>query len=270
MPIPHSDYARSPLKPPRRLTLVALLLAAALTSCGGSGASTTDSTSGNGSGSGGGGSVATVTPGQWVVMGSSTAAGVGATTGNAWPERMAAALLSRQVTLRNLARAGAVTPQALPAAAPAPAPRPAPDPTMNIDLALSGQPTLILLSFPTNDVVAGYPAQETVANLRSLRLTAAAAGSAAVLLGVQPRSGLTAEQRSSQAEVDRQLAIDAGPCFLPLYDALADPANPSEIAPAYAAGDGIHLNDAGHARIWALLQALLAQGQCVRLGSATP
>jgi lysophospholipase L1-like esterase len=256
---------KSPLNALRpRALLLALLLAGPLASCGGGGSS------GSGSAATDNGAVATVSPGRWVVMGSSTAAGVGATAGQSWPDRMAAALAPRQVTLLNLARAGTLTPQALPASAPAPAPRPAPDPTLNLDRALGEQPKLILLSFPTNDVVAGYPASETAANLRRLRSGASAAGSATVQLGVQPRSGLTASQRSSQAELDGLLAAEAGACFLPLYDALADPANPSEIAPAYAAGDGIHLNDAGHARVWALLQTLLEQGRCVRLAPAAP
>lgn len=210
-----------------------------------------------------------VSPGLWVVLGSSTAAGVGATPGQSWPDRLAASMAGRQVVLHNLARAGSLTPQALPASAPASAPRPAPDPALNLDRALGFAPRLILLAFPTNDAVAGYSASETAANLDTLRRVAASAGSATVVMGSQPRSGLTEAQQATLAEMDRLLAARAGHCFLPLHAALADPASGVDIAPAYAAGDGIHLNDAGHARIRELLQALLDAGRCVRLAPAT-
>lgn len=206
-----------------------------------------------------------VTPGTWVVLGSSTATGVGATAGHSWPERLAAAMVPRQVVLQNLARAGTLTPQALPTSAPAPAPRPAPDPTLNIDRALGFAPRLVLLAFPTNDTVAGYSADETVANLRSLRSTAAAAGAASLVLGVQPRNALTPTQRATLAEVERQLAALAGDCHVALYAALAD--SDDRIAAAYSAGDGIHLNDAGHAVVHARVQAVLDSGRCVRLGT---
>lgn len=206
-----------------------------------------------------------VTPGPWVVLGSSTAAGVGATPGQSWPNRLAATMASRQVVLHNLARAGNLTPQALPASAPASAPRPAPDPTLNLDRALGFAPRLILLSFPTNDAVAGLSASETAANLDTLRRAAASTGSATVVMGSQPRAGLNAAQQATLAELDRLLAAQAGSCFLPLHATLANPASSVEIAPAYAAGDGIHLNDAGHARIRELLQAFLEAGRCVRL-----
>lgn len=204
-----------------------------------------------------------VTPGTWVIMGSSSATGVGATAGQSWAERLATAMASHQVVLQNLARSGTLTPQALPTSAPAPAPRPAPDPTLNIDRAASFSPRLVLLSFPSNDTAAGYGADETVANLRSLRAGAATAGAATLLLGVQPRDALTAEQRATLAEVERQIAALAGECHVALYAALADAEG--HIAAAYSAGDGIHLNDAGHAVVLARVQAVLDGGRCVRL-----
>lgn len=235
-----------------------VLLPALVLGCGGGGSETENTAQDS--------TPPVVVPGPWVVMGSSTAVGVGATSGRSWPERLAIAMAPRQVVLHNLARAGTLTPQALPASTPAP--RPAPDPTVNIDRAVSFAPRLVLLSFPTNDTVAGYSASETVTHLDTMRRAAAAAGSAAVVMGVQPRSGLTVAQQTTLAEVDRQLATQAGACFLPLHAALADPATGVDISPAYAAGDGIHLNDAGHARVWELLKALLDAGRCVRLGPA--
>jgi lysophospholipase L1-like esterase len=196
-------------------------------------------------------------------MGSSTAAGQGATPGQSWADRLQAGQLARQVVVHNIARNGALTSQALPAASTPLAGRPAPDPAINIDRALGYSPKLVLMSFPTNDTVAGYPADETVANLRTLRVTAAAGGAASIVLGVQPRDGLDAAQRGVLAEIDRGLAELAGACFVPLQAALADVGG--GIALAYAAGDGVHLNDAGHALVQQRVQAVLDAGRCVRL-----
>jgi lysophospholipase L1-like esterase len=240
------------------------LLAATLTGCGGGG------------GGGGGGEATTVpaavgntptalAPGRWVVMGSSSAAGVGATVGQAWAPRLAEAYRDRGVTLDNLARSGAVTPQVLPADAPAGGGRPAPDPAINIDRALSLKPVLLLLSFPTNDTVAGYPATETAANLQLLRDRAAGAGVPTVVLGTQPRDGLSAAQQAAQAALDQALAARAGDCFVALQASLGD--GSGRIRADYAAGDGIHLNDAGHAAVLAQVRAALDGGRCVRLAS---
>lgn len=210
-------------------------------------------------------SVPVVTPGTWVVMGSSSAAGQGATTGQSWATTLASAQAARGVTLRNIARGGTVTPMARPAASPAPADRPAPDPAVNVDTALSPVPALLLLSFPTNDTAAGYPADETVGHLRVIRDAAAAARVPVLVMGTQPRDAFTATQRATLAEIDRQLAASAGACFVPLFDALADAQG--AIRAELAAGDGIHLNDAGHAVVRQRVQAVLDGGRCVRLSA---
>lgn len=202
-----------------------------------------------------------VAPGDWVVLGSSTAAGVGASAGRSWVARLAAEHAGRAVGVHNLARSGLLTPQALPVSAPAGGSRPAPDPTLNIDRALSLNPKLVLLSFPTNDTASGYPPAETIANLRSLRRRATEAGVATLLLGTQPRDALNAAGRAALAEIDRDARDD--PCFVPLFDALVDAEG--RIAARYAAGDGIHLNDAGHALVLERVQAVLNGGRCVRL-----
>jgi lysophospholipase L1-like esterase len=221
-------------------------------------------------GCGGGGSAATppgpvalAAPGVWVVMGSSTAAGVGASPGQGWAAQVARQAAPLQVELVNLARAGALTPQALPTATPPAAGRPGPDPAINIDRAMAHGPRLLLLAFPSNDAVAGYPAAETVAHLLRLREIAQAASAAAVLLSSQPRDGLSAAQRATLDETDRLGAAAFGACFVDVRTVLAGP--DGGIAAAYAAGDGVHLNDAGHRLIAERLWALLESGRCVRL-----
>ena len=201
------------------------------------------------------------TPQTWVVMGSSSAAGVGASPGHGWADQLAAALPGRRVATVNIARGGALTYQALPTASTPPVGRPAPDPTINTDRALAQLPRVVLLSYPSNDVVAGYGAVETAGNQVAMRDTLRAGGATVMALGTQPRDALGAAQRAVQADVDTRLQAAFGPCFVPLQAALADAAG--RIAPAYSAGDGIHLNDSGHARVLQQVRAALDSGRCV-------
>lgn len=240
---------------PCRLSI--LVLALLLAACGGGGGAATPAVPPA--------PPALVAPGTWVVLGSSSAAGQGASPGQSWVERLQAGQLARQVTVSNIARGGTLTWQALSTASVPPVGRPRPDPAVNIDRALAASPRLVLLSFPTNDMAADYTAAETVADLDTLRAAAAAAGAASLVLGVQPRDGLDLAQRAVLAEVNLGLAAAAGPCFVGLFAALAD-AN-GNIATSYAAGDGVHLNDAGHAVVLQRVLAVLDGGRCVRLAA---
>ena len=137
---------------------------------------------------------------------------------------------------------------------------------MNVDAALAYAPALLILAFPSNDVAAGVPAADTVANMRRIAAHAARGPgrrAANLVLGTQPRAGLDATQRTALAETDALAEGEFGPCFVPLREALSDP--DGEPAATYAAGDGIHLNATGHALILARVNAALASGRCVRL-----
>lgn len=221
---------------------------------------------GAGAACGGGDGAATpprAAPGAWAVLGSSTAAGVGATPGQGWVALLTGTVQAQGVTLTHQARSGLVTTQALPVGTPLAPGRAAPDPTVNIDRALTLSPRLVILSFPTNDAVAGVPAAETVGHWRLIGQRATQAGAATLVLSTQPRSGLDAAQQATLDETD-SLAADAfGACFVALRAALSDAQG--RIAPAFSAGDGIHLNDAGHRLVFELVNAALADGHCVRV-----
>ena len=94
---------------------------------------------------GGGGEAAPPEPPRpWLVLGSSTAAGVGATPGNSWAAQLDAALrTARQAGVTNRAKSGATTYNALPAASARPAGRPATDATQDIALALDARPPVV-------------------------------------------------------------------------------------------------------------------------------
>jgi lysophospholipase L1-like esterase len=204
-------------------------------------------------------------PGAWVVMGSSSAAGVGASPDQGWAARLGNAMSARRVTLHSLARAGALTYQAMPAGSPPVAQRPAPDPAINTDRALGFTPRLVILAFPTNDTVAGYDVDETVGNLLAMRRVLQSSAAAVMVLSTLPRDGLDASQRATLVEADRHLAAALGPCFVDVRAGLDD--GQGRIATTYAAGDGVHLNDAGHAVVHQRVRDALEGGRCVRLGS---
>lgn len=218
-------------------------------------------------GGGGGAEPATeppqVTPGRWVLLGSSTALGAGATGQQGWAQQLAAELPALGASLSNLAVGGSTTYAARPSGDLPPAGRAAPDPAGNVDAALALAPRLLLLAYPGNDTALGLSADETVANLGRVRAHAQARGVAVLVLGTQPRQ-LSEAGLARLAEIDRRLARLAGECFVELRSGLAGP--DGRLAADRDAGDGVHPNDAGHALILARVRARLRSGRCVRLG----
>lgn len=205
---------------------------------------------------------------RWTVLGSSTAAGVGATAGQSWSARLAEALRARGVQLDNRARSGASTYQALPATEPRASTRPATDPAQDAATALAARPAALLLAFPSNDAMLGFAAAETTANLLRLRAIARAQGTAVIVLSSQPRDDAGAAAREAMRATDAALAAEAGPCFVDVREALSD--GSGRIAPGYAAGDGVHLNNAGHGLVFERLWAVVEAGRCVRLPAQVP
>ncbi len=214
----------------RASTLLASLLTAAALACGGAAAKRP--------------AVAVA------VLGSSTAAGVGASLGKGWVDRVRAAAATRcpHVAVSNLAVSGTTTWQGLPASAgPPPAGRPAPRADANLDAALSLKPALVLVQYPSNDAANYYPVAETLANHALLRDGIRAAGAADVILGPFPRSFTDPPQVALMVALRDALPAVAAPRSLALWADLA--ATDSSVLGAYASGDGVHLNDAGHALI---------------------
>lgn len=205
-----------------------------------------------------------VTPGQWVVLGSSTAQGASATKMNGWAQQLAEEMLASGVRTSNLAKGGSTTYAALPTESTPPVGRPAPNESGNVTAALALTPQLIFLSYPSNDTALGYSAEETVDNLRRVRQLALDRGVPVVILGTQPRAMADA-LLDRQAEIDRQLALLAGECFVEVRSGLAGP--DGRLAAEFNVGDGIHPNNAGHAVILARVRARLRSARCVRLAS---
>lgn len=206
--------------------------------------------------------VAQLTPGIWVVMGSSTAAGSGAPAGKGWVALTAAAYGPRGAQVANIAKGGTVTYEGLPMNAARVAGRPAPDPAVNIDQALARRPVLLIVSYPTNDTALGYSVDETVNNLLAIRTQALAAGVPVVVTSSQPRN-LNDVQLAQMRTIDQRLAASVGGCFVEVRQALAGA--DGRLAPGYDSGDGVHPNEAGHAVIATQVTELIKAERCVRL-----
>ena len=107
-----------------------------------------------------------------VVLGSSTAAGIGVSGSRfAWVNRYAAYLQTQRkgrTEVINLAVPGYTTYHVLPAAAARAAGRPASDTAHNISKALAYKPTAIIVSLPSNDAASGYSVAEVTSNFKAL------------------------------------------------------------------------------------------------------
>jgi acyl-CoA thioesterase-1 len=206
--------------------------------------------------------VAQVKAGTWVVMGSSTASGTGATQGKAWVSLLAATYSTRGTLIANLAKGGNVSYHGLSSTSAPVANRPAPDLAHNIDEALNRKPVLLIISYPTNDTTLGYTVDETVSNILAIRAQALAVRVPVVVLSTQPRN-LDVEKLGRLQIIDQRLAAELGPCLAEVNKLLAG--SDGRLSPRYDSGDGAHPNNAGHALIAGQVENLIKSERCVRL-----
>jgi len=184
-----------------------------------------------------------------VILGSSTAAGVGANQlDSAWAYRIQGVVNQNGVKAKfiDLAVAGYTTYQAMPTGNSV-ANRPAPDTKANVTKALSLNPTLVLISFPGNDIANNYTSTEIMHNYSVITQTLEAAGVKYIVFGDQPRDFPSYAQRLREKTMDDSIkaafTFHVNDFFMPLSTSTY------MINPIYSAGDGIHLNDKGQALI---------------------
>ena len=189
-----------------------------------------------------------------VVLGSSNAEGAGTShPDSAWAARLERALPSGSRVV-NLARGGHTTFHLLPTGTATPSGRPAPDPARNATAAAALAPDAVVVSLTSNDAARNVPVAEQLANYDAIL---GALGSVPVVVTTPtPRvAAISDEGRAIQAELRRAtLATFARP--LDLWALVATPDGRPD--PAYGAGDGIHYNDAAHARFAEAVRQSLA------------
>ncbi len=183
-----------------------------------------------------------------VVLGSSTAAGVGASQPRfAWVNRYGESLKTQmpgRAEVINLAMTGYTTYQVLPASAARAAGRPASDTAHNITKALAYKPTAIIVNLPSNDIASGYSVAEVTGNFKAL---AAAAGNVPLWITTPQPKNFELAKRQQQLEIKRFLETTYPGRTIDFWTVIANP--DGTIKPVYNV-DGTHLNDAGHEQLF--------------------
>src|SRR6478735_625672 len=186
--------------------------------------------------------------GAIVVLGSSTAAGIGPKNPeNAWVSRYHAHLSAHfpNVTLLNLAVGGQTTFEIQPTGYVPPPNRPTPVEGKNITAALAFHPRAIIVNLPSNDQANNYPISEQLANYDRIASLADAAHVPLWVSTPQPRNFTDSAQLESLMRVRDALAKKFAPRTLDFWTPFAT--REGLIKAIYNAGDGTHLNDAAHA-----------------------
>ena len=209
-----------------------------------------------------------------VVLGSSTAKGQGASVlDSSWVQRYRHALADStgRVRLKNLSMGGYTTYHVLPSGTAVPRARPAPDSSVNISCALALRPSAIIVNLPSNDAAYGFDTTEQIANYTRL---ADAARRDSVPLWVctpQPRNLPAAKRRSLPAM--RQFVLRVfGPRAVDFWSDLAR--EDGTLRKEFDAGDGTHLNNAGHRLLFERIRGAGIPGAILaardRAGTMTP
>ncbi len=187
-----------------------------------------------------------------VAIGSSTVSGEGASPrDSAWLNLLNSYLssLGLSITITNLGQSGTTTFNGLPSSYATPSnANPLPDDVPflnhNITYALSLNPDIVLIAYPSNDFVLGFTMTQFLANLRTIYDSVLALGKIAFVSTSQPRNDQPTPVRLLlQTAKDSVLAEFPGHA-LDFWTPLADP-----VTLGFKTGltdDAIHPNDAGH------------------------
>lgn len=186
-----------------------------------------------------------------VVVGSSTAAGTGASTpDSSWVGRYRTYIRSFDTTAQvvNLAIGGYTTYDVMPTGYVPPPNRPSPKPNNNISAALAYRPAAIIVNLPSNDVAYGYGVEEQLANYDTLATRTGGRNVPIWIATSQPRNIADPVVRDRLRVVKDSILARYGNRAIDVWNGLAAP--DGTILPQFNVGDGIHLNNAGHRLIY--------------------
>jgi acyl-CoA thioesterase-1 len=181
-----------------------------------------------------------------VILGSSTAQGIGANPiDSAWAYRIQETVNKNGIKANfiNLALGGYTTYQVMPTGFCV-VNRPVPDTARNITKALSCNPALVMISLPTNDIEAGYSYNEILSNYAELTHLLDSAKVKYIIFSTQPRDFTSVNQRMELDTLNNKIIGVYSNHVNNFLDQLSIATY--VINPLYSAGDGIHLNNAGH------------------------
>jgi len=182
-----------------------------------------------------------------VVLGSSTAAGIGpSTSDSAWVSRYRNYLFEKNTTMKvnNLAVGGYTTYDIMPTGFIPPPNRPTPKIGRNISKAVTYVPEAIIINLPSNDVNLGYSINEQLSNYDTILSVASDNNIPVWVTTTQPRN-FSSGQILKQIEMRDSTFVRFGEKAIDFWTTIADTGG--SIDPLYDSGDGIHLNDKAHA-----------------------
>lgn len=181
-----------------------------------------------------------------VVLGSSTAAGAGASPrDSAWVWRYQSHLqsLNPAYEVHNLAVGGYTSYHIQADGYSPPEGRTNPDTLHNITKALTFRPHAIIINLPSNDAALNFSIIEQSQNFERLAEIAANASVALWVCTTQPRN-LGEAQRQNLITMRDWLRDRFGERCLDFWNDLATEGG--KLLPAFDSGDGVHLNNSGH------------------------
>lgn len=183
-----------------------------------------------------------------VVLGSSTAAGAGASTSDStWVNRYRKEVTQRNtsIAVSNLAVGGYTTYHILPTGTSIPTGiNITPDTQHNITKALTFDPYAIIINMPSNDAAYNYTVSQQMSNYKIISDIASSSGVQTWVCTPQPRNfGSTSQIQLQFDAVDSVQAV-YGDYSIDFWSDLAD--ENGFIFSKYNSGDGVHLNNAGH------------------------
>lgn len=187
-----------------------------------------------------------------VVLGSSTAAGAGASVADsAWVNLFQSSIFQQNTRFEvtNLAKGGYTTYHILPTGTPIPTGVTLTvDTARNVTKALSLNPFALIVNMPSNDASYSFTPQQQLDNYTLIVNTAQNSSVKVWVCTPQPRNFGNAFQIQIQRAVMDSILTRYQSYAINCWSGLADTAG--FIMPMYNSGDGIHLNNMGHRMIW--------------------
>jgi lysophospholipase L1-like esterase len=194
-----------------------------------------------------------------VVLGSSTAAGTGASTfANSWVGKMTSYYNKNvsdgvDTTVVNLSMGGNHTYSIVPSGFTPPPGRPFTDDSRNITAALAQSPDVIIVNLPTNDAFyasnntwTGYTIKETMDNFRLVESLARGAHVPIFFATTQPRNLSTEYRDTLRRTKDSIIASFGVSRTIDFWTDLTETDGSNLMLASVNSGDGVHVNDLGH------------------------
>lgn len=186
-----------------------------------------------------------------VVIGSSTAAGSGASSAaTSWVGRYRSYLQSihPENEVINIARGGYTTYHLMETDFVTPAGRHAVDTARNISRAISYQPDAIIINLPSNDMAYGVEVGVQLSNFEVMRKEAEQHGIPVWICSAQPRNFRDNKRRNGQLALHQAIMKRYENFAIDFWTKVSTKEH--TVRKNLDAGDGVHLNDKGHALLF--------------------